>query len=74
MEIQLRSEVESRLGQIAAERGQRADQYAADLIESHLDHDTWFRSEVRAGIDALDRGEYLSHEAVGARIESLFRS
>ena len=33
----------------------------------------WFRQQVKKGLDQLDRGEYLTQEEVGARIEQMFR-
>ena len=46
----------------------------AELVERYLDHDAWFRQRVRKGLDQLDRGEFLTHEEVGARIEQMFRA
>ena len=46
----------------------------AQLVERYLDHDAWFRQRVRKGLDQLDRGEFLTHEEVGAHIEQMLRS
>jgi predicted transcriptional regulator len=45
---------------------------ADNANERYLEHDVWFRREVKKGIAQLDRGDYLTHEEVGARIEKLF--
>ena len=45
-----------------------------ELVEHYVDHDTWFREQVRKGLDPLDQGEYRSHQEVGDRIERMFRS
>jgi len=62
-----------------AESGRRrkrsdADGYVQQLVEHYLDHDVWFRQKVKKGLEQLDRGEYLTHEEVGERIERMFRS
>ena len=43
-------------------------------VERHLDYDSWFRQQVQKGLDQLDRGEFLTHEEVGQRLEQMFRS
>ena len=45
----------------------------AQLVEQYIDHDRWFRALVQEGLDQLDRGQFVSHEEVGARIGKLFR-
>ena len=44
---------------------------AKQLVESYMDHDAWFRQQVQKGLDQLERGEVLTHEEVGLRIERL---
>jgi predicted transcriptional regulator len=36
-----------------------------------VDYDEWFLREVEKGLAAADRGELLTHEEVGARLEAL---
>ena len=36
-----------------------------------MDYDEWFISEVEKGLAQIERGEVLTHEAVGARMEKL---
>jgi predicted transcriptional regulator len=42
-------------------------------VEQYVDHDAWFRQQVTRSLEQLDRGEFLSHEEVGARIDQMFR-
>jgi predicted transcriptional regulator len=43
------------------------DRVAADID----DHDAWFRQKVTGGLEQLDRGEFLTHEEVGARLKKM---
>jgi predicted transcriptional regulator len=40
-------------------------------METYGEHDQWFRQQVQIGLDQLDRGEFIDHEDVVARIERL---
>jgi len=74
MEVHCGPGLETKLNQAAADSGSDADRYVQQLVESYLDHDAWFRRKVSQGLEQLDRGEYLTHEEVGERIERMFRS
>jgi predicted transcriptional regulator len=43
------------------------------LVEHYVDHDAWFRQQVTRGLEQLDKGEFLTHEEVGDRIDQMFR-
>ena len=73
MEVHFTPVLETKLNRIAAENGSDADGYVQQLVENYLDHDAWFRQKVSKGIEQLDRGEYLTHEAVGERLNQMFR-
>jgi len=74
MEIHFSPEVQAKLNRIAAEHQRDPDEYVRELVEQYLDYDECFRAEVKKGLDQLDRGEFLTHAEVGARIERMFRS
>jgi predicted transcriptional regulator len=74
MEIHLVPEVEDKLNRIAARAGRGADQVIQDLVESYVNHDEWFKQEVRKGVASLDRGEFIEHDEVVSQIERIFRS
>ena len=74
MEVHFSPDLETKLNRVAAENSSDTDGYVQQLVEHYLDHDAWFRQNVNKGLEQLDRGEYLTHEAVGERIERMFRS
>jgi len=69
MEVRLNPDVQARLSRIAAARGSDAERLAREAIERFVDYDEWFIGEVEKGIASADRGELLSHEEMGARLE-----
>jgi predicted transcriptional regulator len=74
MEVHFTPELQARLDRVAAENRSDADGYVQQLVESYLDHDAWFRQKINASLDRLDRGEFVTHEDVGARFEKMFQS
>ncbi len=74
MEVRFSPAFETRLHRIASENGSAAEEYVQQLAETYLDHDAWFRRKVSTSLEQLDRGEFLTHEEVGERIERMFRS
>ena len=71
MEVRLNPDIEARLARIATEQGCNAEVLAQEAIEHFVDHDEWFIREVEKGLAEIDRGEVLTHEEVGARLEKL---
>jgi predicted transcriptional regulator len=71
MEVRLDPEVQSKLSRIAADRGSDAELLAREAIERFVDYDEWFIREVEKGLASADRGDLLTHENVGARLEKL---
>jgi predicted transcriptional regulator len=71
MEVRLNPDIEARLARIATEQGRNAEVLAQEAIEHFVDHDEWFVREVEKGLAQIDRGEVLTHEEVGARLEKL---
>ena len=71
MEVHLKPDIEAKLTRIAAARGSDAELLAREAIERFVDYDEWFIREVEKGMAAADRGELLTHEEVGTRLEKL---
>jgi len=69
-QFRLTNETES--SRVAAENSSDPDGYVQQLVEHYLDHDAWFRQNVKKGLEQLDRSECLTHEEVGERIERMF--
>ena len=74
MEVHLPPELQAKVDRAAAENNSGAEEYVKQLVEHYLEHDAWFRQQVKKGLYQLDRGEFLTHEEVGARIDQMFRS
>jgi predicted transcriptional regulator len=74
MEVHFNSDLQTKLNRVAAESNSDPNGYVQQLVEHYLDHGAWFRQAVKNGLEQLDRGEYLTHEEVGERIERMFHS
>jgi predicted transcriptional regulator len=72
MEVHFSPELQEKVDRVAAENHRGADEYVQQLVESYLDHDAWFRQKVTASLEQLDRGGFLTHEEVGARLQKMF--
>lgn len=73
MEVHFTPELQAKLETVAAENRRGADEYVQELVESYVDHDAWFRQKVTGSLGKLDRGEFLTHEEVGARLQKMFQ-
>jgi predicted transcriptional regulator len=71
MEVHLEPDTQAKLKRIAAERGRNPEMLAREAIERFVDYDEWFLREVEKGLAQIDRGESLTHEEVGTRVESV---
>ncbi|MHB8653921.1 MAG: CopG family ribbon-helix-helix protein [Terriglobia bacterium] len=69
MELTLNPDVQTKLTRIAAERGSDVEALAREAIERFVEYDQWFVGEVEKGLAQIERGEVLTHEEVGARME-----
>ena len=69
MELTLSPDLQAKLTRIAHQRGVDAQALAREAIERFVDYDDWFVREVEKGLAQIERGEILSHEEVGARLD-----
>jgi predicted transcriptional regulator len=74
MEVHLTPEQQHQLAELAAHRGRDADALAQEAISRYLAEEARFIEAVKLGEEALDRGEYLTHEQAGQRLDRLFHS
>ena len=74
MEVHFTAEQQAKLSQLATDRGRDPDAVAQEAIDSYLEVEFRFIEAVKLGEAELERGEYLTHEEVGARIDKLFHS
>ena len=73
MEVRLQPDKEAQLAQIAAQRGLKTDELAQQVLSRYLEDDTRFIDAVNLGIAAADRGEFVEHDEVGAKIQEILR-
>ena len=73
MHVNLTPEIEAKLARLAGERGRDAETLAREAIERLVDYDGWFIAEVEKGLAQVERGQVLTHEAVGARLDQHLR-
>src|SRR5258708_25805584 len=73
MEVHLTPEQQHQLAELASQRGRDADALAQEAISRYLAEEARFIEAVKLGEAALQRGEYLTHEQVGERLNRLFR-
>ena len=71
MEVNLNPDLELKLARVAAEHGRDAEALAKEAIERLVNYDDWFIREVEKGLAQIERGEVLTHQEVGARVEKL---
>ncbi len=74
MKVHLSPEQEHQLSQLAARQGRDADGLAQEVISRYLEEEARFIEAVKLGEEDFDRGQYLTHEEVGERLERLFNS
>ena len=73
MEVHITPELEAWLTHSAARQGRRADELVQDVLTQYFEEEARFVEAVKRGEDALQRGEYLSHEQVGQRLQRLLQ-
>ena len=74
MEVHLSSDQLTKLANLARDKGRAADVLAQEAISRYLEEEARFVEAVKLGEAQLDRGEYLTHEEVGARVQRLLKS
>ena len=73
MEVPLQPEKEAQLAQMAAQKGLKTNELAQQVLSRYLEDDTRFIEAVNLGLAAADRGEFVEHDEVGARIQKILR-
>jgi len=74
MEVQLKPEQEAQLSRIAAQAGRNVDELAREAVDRSLAEEAHFAAAVQEGIDAADRGEFLTSSQVWDRVERVLKS
>ena len=74
MEVHVTGELEAKLAQSAAQQGRNPDDLVQDVLTSYFEEEARFIEAVKRGEDAFERGEYLTHEQVGQRLQRFLQS
>lgn len=74
MDVHVTPEQEAKLIDIAARTGRQAGELVHTAVNRLIDEESRFLEAVEQGFASLDRGEYVTHEDVGARLERLLRA
>jgi len=74
MEVHFTPEQEAKLAQSAAQQGRNPDELVRQVVARYFDEDSLFVDGVRRGEESLERGEYLTHEQVGHRLQRFLQS
>jgi len=69
MEVHVTGELEAKLTHSAAKQGRNPDDLVQDVLTSYFEEEARFVEAVKRGEDAFHRGEYLTHEQVGQRLQ-----
>jgi predicted transcriptional regulator len=73
MQVHFTPELEAKLAQTAAQQGRNPDELVQEVVARYFDEESRFMEAVNRGEEALRRGEYLTHEQVGKRLDRFLR-
>ena len=69
MEVNIGHELEAKLTHSAARQGCNPDELLQGVLRRYFEEEARFVEAVKRGEEALERGEYLTHEQVGQRLQ-----
>ena len=73
MDLNVPPDLQTKLALAADRRGLPPEVLVLEAIERAVEYDDWFLREVEKGLAQVERGEVLTHEDVGARLERRLR-
>jgi len=73
VEVYLTGELEAKLTHSAARQGRKPQELVQDVLAQYLEEDARFVEAVKRGEAELERGEYLTHEQVGQRLQRFLK-
>lgn len=74
MEVHFTRDLEAKLAHSASEQGRKPEELVQDVLAQYFEEQARFAEAVKRGEEALSRGEYLSHEQVGQRLQRFLRT
>jgi predicted transcriptional regulator len=69
MEVYLTPDLQAKLTDSAAKQGRNPDELVRDVLARYFEEESSFVEAVSRGEEALQRGEHLTHEQVGQRLQ-----
>jgi predicted transcriptional regulator len=73
MLVHLTPELEAKIMQSAAQQGVNPEEFVKQALARYFEDESRFIEAVKRGEEALNRGEYLTHEEVGQRLERFLK-
>ena len=73
MEVHFTPELEAKVTNSAAQQGRKPDEFVQEVVNQYFEEETRFVEAVKRGEAALRRGEFLTHEQVGQRLQRFLR-
>ena len=70
MEVHFSADLQTKLFRLAAQQGRDSEALVMEAVERMVNYDEWFIAEVEKGLAQVERGQTLSHEEVGARLDT----
>ncbi len=70
MEVQLSTDLQTRLTRLAHQQGRDSGALVVEAVERLVNYDEWFVAEVERGLSQIESGQTLSHSEVGARMDA----
>jgi predicted transcriptional regulator len=68
MQLHVTAELGARLAHSAAQEGRNPDELAQEVLTRYFEEESRLVEAVKRGEEALDRGDYLTHEQVTERL------
>ena len=73
MEVHLTPKQEAELSELALRQGRDANALAQEVLAFYLKQEARLIEGVKRGITSAERGDFVEHDEVSARIERLFQ-
>jgi len=74
MEVHVTGELEAKLADSAAQQGCSPDKLVEDALTRYFEEEARCIEAVKRGEEALQRGDYLTHEQVGRRLQRFLQT
>jgi predicted transcriptional regulator len=69
MEVNFGHELEAKITHSAAKQGRNPDELVQDVLTRYFEEEARFVEAVKRGEESFGRGEYLTHEQAGERLQ-----